>query len=241
MEPGRWGWWGRHGLTVALLCTAAGLAFFLRSLWMFQLIQQYGSSFLFGGGSDSFYHFRVSYYIVQNHTNLVSDQLLKYPFTAINPREPLFDWMNAILAIVFARFFGGNTVAATSFFLEMGGPIWAALGVFPVYLIGKEISDRRVGIVTGFLYALSVANINSSTLGYGNYLSFYMFFILLTIFGYLKTIHYCGTRRWVQSYRHPRQFPGALRDFLRTERQATKWAVFTGVCFGALALAWQGY
>ena len=45
----------------------------------------------------------------------------------------------------------------------------------------------------------------------------------------------------MESYAHPRQIPGAIRMFARVERTSVKWAVFTGVSFGALALAWQGY
>lgn len=241
MESQNWPWWRRHGVVVLLLGVAFAIAFFVRTLWMVPLLQQYGSLNLFGGGSDSFYHYRVSEYIVQNHVNLIHDPLLKYPLGAINPREPLFDWMNAILAIIFAPLFGGNTAGAVAFFLELDGPLWAALGVFPVYLIGREISDKRVGIVAALLYAIAVANIDSSTFGYANYLSFYTFFILITFYCYLRTIRAAGTRKWVVKYSRPQEIPGALRAFARTERSAIKWSVFTGVSFGALALAWQGY
>ncbi|HEY6238767.1 MAG TPA: STT3 domain-containing protein, partial [Thermoplasmata archaeon] len=205
------------------------------------LIEQFGPLYLYGGGSDSFYHSRVMTSIIANHSNLVRDQLLNYPLTAVNPREPLFDWMNAISGMIFAPFFGGSAPVASAWFLDLQGPLWAALGVFPVYLIGREVSSKRMGIVAAFLYPLMVANIDSSTFGYANYLSFYTFFILLTIFGFLKTIRTTGTRRWVESYRHPRQIPNALRQFARVERTSVKWAVFTGVSFGTLALAWQGY
>ncbi|MGI0132569.1 MAG: carboxypeptidase regulatory-like domain-containing protein [Thermoplasmata archaeon] len=235
------GWWARHGWTVALLLTAFGIALLIRTVFMAALIQQFGPLNLYGGGSDSFYHSRVMEYIILNHHNLVNDGMLKYPLGAINPREPLFDWMNAVLGIVFAPLFGGSAVTAGAFFLDLQGPLWAALGVFPVYLIGKEVASKRVGLVAVFIYPFLVANIDSSTLGYANYLSFYTFFILLTIYGYLRTIRAAGTRRWVERYRRPADIVAGLRGFYRTERAAVKWAVFTGVCFGALSLAWQGF
>jgi asparagine N-glycosylation enzyme membrane subunit Stt3 len=241
MESSEPGWWRRHGWTVALLLTSFGLAILIRTVWMEPLIQQFGSLNVYGGGSDSFYHSRVMTYIVQNHQNLVSDPLLHYPFTAVNPREPLFDWMNAILGIIFAPLFGGSAVQAGAFFLNAQGPIWAALGVFPIYLIGKEVASKKAGIVAAFLYPLMVANIDSSTFGYANYLSFYTFVILVTVYGYIRTVKASGHRRFVVSYRHPGQIPDALRQFYRVERTSVKWAVFTGVSFGALALAWQGY
>ncbi len=241
MDSSEPGWWKKHGWTAVLLLSAFGIALLIRSVWMAPIIEQFGALNVYGGGSDSFYHSRVMTYIILNHHNLVSDPLLHYPFSAVNPREPLFDWMNAIFGILFARFFGGNPVVAGAWFLDAQGPLWAAMGVFPIYLIGKEVASKRVGIVAAFLYPLMVANIDSSTFGYANYLSFYTFVILVTTYGYLRTVKASGHRRFVESYRRPREIPGALRAFLRTERTSVKWAVFTGVSFGALALAWQGY
>ncbi|MGC2035892.1 MAG: carboxypeptidase regulatory-like domain-containing protein [Thermoplasmata archaeon] len=241
MDPRTTSWWRRHGWTVAILLTAFGITILIRTVFTVPIIQQFGSLYIYGGGSDSYYHSRVTTYIIQNHANLIHDSLLKYPLGAINPREPLFDWMNAILGMLFAGAFGGNAVNAGAFFLEIDGPVWAGLSIFPIYLIGKELRNRRVGLIAAMIFPFLVANIDSSTLGYANYLSFYTFFILLVVYGYIRTVKSVGSYRWVESYRHPRQIPSALRAFLRYERTAVKWAVFTGVSFGALALAWQGY
>jgi dolichyl-phosphooligosaccharide-protein glycotransferase len=235
------GFWHRHGWTVVLLATAFSLSFFIRTVFSLALLHQFGPLYLYGGGSDSFYHSNVMGFIIDNHRNLVRDPLLRFPLGAVNPREPLFDWMNAILGILFAPFFGGSAVKAGAFFLDLQAPLWSAFGVFPVYLIGKEVSSRRMGIVAALLYPLMVANIDSSVFGYANYLSFYTFFILVTIYCYLRTVRAAGTRRWVESYRHPREIAAGLRAFVRTERNAVKWAVLTGVSLGTLALAWQGY
>ncbi|HXQ93780.1 MAG TPA: carboxypeptidase regulatory-like domain-containing protein [Thermoplasmata archaeon] len=152
--------------------------------------------------------------------------------------------MNAILGILFAGAFGGSTVGAqhgAAFFLDFQAPFWAALGVFPVYLIGKEVSSRRMGLMAALLYPVVVASIDSSTFGYANYLSFYTFFILIALYGYLRTVKAAGSRRWVEDYRQPRQFWPALKSYYNRERSAVKWAVFTGVAFGTVMLAWQGY
>jgi dolichyl-phosphooligosaccharide-protein glycotransferase len=234
-------WWRRHGWTVAILLGAFAMAFAIRTIWTYPIIQQFGALYSYAGGSDSYYHSRVTTYIIQNHQNLVFDPLLHYPIGAYNPREPLFDWMNAILGIVFAPFFGGNAVVAGAWFLDFQAPFWAALGVFPVYLIGKEVSGRRMGLLAALIFPFLSANIDSSIFGYANYLSFYTFFILVTVYAYIRTIKAVGNRRWVESYARPRGFVPALRAFYRTEHTAVKWAVFTGVSLGALALAWQGY
>jgi asparagine N-glycosylation enzyme membrane subunit Stt3 len=241
MESLNPGWWRRHGWTVAILLTAFGITFLIRSLWMIPVLQQYGQLYVYGGGSDSYYHSRVMQYIILNHSNLVLDPLLRYPLGAINPREPLFDWMNAILGLVFAPLFGGSAVNAGAFFLNASGPIWSALSVFPIYLIGREVSSKRTGLIAALLFPFIVADINSSTLGYANYLAFYTFFILIVLYSFLRTVKAVSSRRYVESYRHPKQFIPALKQFYVYDHTAVKWAVFTGVAFGGLTLAWQGY
>ncbi|HXQ48724.1 MAG TPA: hypothetical protein VN842_02960, partial [Thermoplasmata archaeon] len=159
------GWWRRNVWTLAILLSAFAAAFAVRSIWSFPVVQQWGALYTYAGGSDSFYHSRVTSYIILTHTNLIKDPMLKFPFGAINPREPLFDWMNAILGIVFAPFFGGNALEAGAWFLDLQGPLWAALSVFPVYLIGKEVSSRRTGLFAAMIFPFLPASIDSSIFG----------------------------------------------------------------------------
>jgi asparagine N-glycosylation enzyme membrane subunit Stt3 len=246
MASSEMGWWRQHGLTIVVLLTAFTLALVVRSIFAYQIFQQWGWLYVYGGGSDSFYHSRVMAYIIQNHTNLITDPLLRYPTPPVNPREPLFDWMNAVLGILFQGWFSPSdgqpaAVVAGAYFLDIQSPVWAAFGVLPTYLIGREVSSKRMGLIAAMIYPFMVASIESSGLGYANYLTFYTFVMLVTVYGYLRLIRAAGHRRWVASYRRPREIPRAIRAMLRYERPALKWAVFTGVCLGALALSWQGY
>jgi len=241
MDATKTGWWHRHGWTVAILLTAFSFAFAIRSIWSYPIIAQWGPLYTYAGGSDSYYHSRVMQYIILTHTNLIHDPMLKFPVGSLNPREPLFDWMNAILGLIFAPFFGGNAVTAGAWFLDLQGPLWAALEVFPLYLIGREVSSKRTGLIAALILPFLSSSIDESTFGYANYLSFYTFVILVVVYAYIRMIKAVGTRRWVASYSQPRQYWPAVKAFVRTERTAVKWAVFTGVSLGALALAWQGY
>lgn len=234
-------WWRRHATTVTLLLVAAAISFILRVLWSYNLIDTCNIAYCYAGGSDSFYHSRVMTWIITNHNNLVRDPLLNYPVGAINPREPLFDWMNAIFGMLLAPFFGGNANLAGMWVLEMQPVIWAALGVFPVYFLGKEVSSTRMALIAALLYPLIVGNIQSTVATYANYLSFYAFFIVLTCALYVHAVKLCGTRRWVENYRSPRSIWNGFKRFVTVERNAVNWAFFAGVSLGVTTLAWQGY
>jgi len=234
-------WWSRYGWTTTILLTAFALAFIIRAIFSLSVFEQWGWLYVYGGGSDSFYHWRVADFILTNHRNLIHDPLLKYPLGAINPREPLFDWMNAVLGTVFAPIFGGSAINAAAFFLNLDPPLWSAVTVFPIYLIGKEVSSKRMGLIAAITYPFIVGSIEAASLGYANYLTFYTFFILIYFYAYLRTAKLVGNKTYITSFRHPREVLVGLRRFLREERLAVKWAVFAGVSLGALALAWQGY
>jgi dolichyl-phosphooligosaccharide-protein glycotransferase len=234
-------WWQRHGWTTTLLLTAFAMAFIIRTIFSLSVFEQWGWLYVYGGGSDSFYHWRVTEFILTNHRNLIHDPLLKYSLGALNPREPLFDWMNAILGLLFAPIFGGNASNAAAFFLNVDPPLWSALSVFPLYLIGKEVSSKRMGLIAALTYPFIVGSIQAASLGYANYLTFYTFFILIYFYAYLRTAKTVSTRTYITTFRSPTAIVAGLRRLVREDRRAVKWAVFTGVSLGALALAWQGY
>ena len=171
---------------------------------------------------------------------MVHDPLLKFPFGSVNPREPLFDWMNAVLGIVFAPFFGGSAVNAAAWFLAFQGPLWAGLSVFPVYLIGKEVGSRRTGLFAAMIFPFIPASIDSSIFGYANYLSFYTFVILVVVTpgsGPSRRPERIAT--WAATGILGRSSRGPEPPHLRTHLGEV--VGLHRVVLGTLALAWQGY
>ncbi len=53
MESTQSGWWRRHGWTLAILLSAFGLTFAVRTIWEYPVIAQWGPLFTYAGGSDS--------------------------------------------------------------------------------------------------------------------------------------------------------------------------------------------
>ena len=131
MESTQSGWWRCHGWTLAILLSAFGLTFAVRTIWAYPVIAQWGPLFTYPGGSDSVLHSRVMSYIILNHRNLIVDPMLRFPIGAVNPREPLFDWMNALLGMLFAPAFGGNAVTAGAWFLDLQAPSGPRSECFP--------------------------------------------------------------------------------------------------------------
>ncbi len=46
-------WWHRHGWTLTILLAAAGLAFAIRTIWTYPILQTFGNLYVYAGGSDS--------------------------------------------------------------------------------------------------------------------------------------------------------------------------------------------
>lgn len=234
-------WCSRHGTTVLYLATVFFLGLILRIYFATELITQNGPLYLYSGGSDSYYHSRVIEYIVANKHHLVLDTMLNYPSGAINPRAPLFDWMVAILGVMLAPFFGGDAVLSAAYVLVYIAPVWGSLCIFPLYFLTKDIFGRKTALLAVFFLTFMEAQVERSIATFGNYLPFYLFMVLTTLFFYVRTIKMVGTNRWVASWRHFTDIKKGLKMFFVHERKALLYSAMTGVSIGATAMAWQGF
>ncbi|MEM4292836.1 MAG: carboxypeptidase regulatory-like domain-containing protein [Thermoplasmata archaeon] len=234
-------WCAQHGTTVLYLATIFFLGLLMRVYFATELITQHGPLYLYSGGSDSYYHSRVIEYIVANKHHLVLDTLLNYPTGAINPRAPLFDWMVAILGTCLAPLFGGDAVLAAAYVLVYIAPVWGSLCIFPLYFLTKDIFGRKTALLAVFFLTFMEAQVERSIATFGNYLPFYLFMVLTTLFFYTRTIKIVGTHRWVTSWKNLQEIRKGLKAFFRNERRALLYSGMTGIAFGATSMAWQGF
>ncbi|MGC8912986.1 MAG: carboxypeptidase regulatory-like domain-containing protein [Thermoplasmata archaeon] len=234
-------WCARHGTTMLYLGTIFFIGLLIRTYFATELITQHGPLYLYSGGSDSYYHSRVIEYIVANKHHLVLDTMLNYPAGAINPRAPLFDWMVAVLGVLLAPFFGGDAVLSAAYVLVYIAPVWGALCIFPLYFLTKEIFGKKTALVAVFFLTFMEAQVERSIATFGNYLPFYLFMVLTTLFFYVRTIKIVGHNKWVSSWKDRAEIRKGLGAFFRSERKALLYSLMTGIAFGATSMAWQGF
>jgi len=88
-----------------------------------------------------------------------SDPLLNYPLGARGGRAPLFNMM----AIGFSRFLTPfmNEIDAVGYSMQFIPALFGALLIFPVYFIGKELFNRKAGIIGAMFLAIIPIHLGS--------------------------------------------------------------------------------
>ncbi|MGC8656708.1 MAG: carboxypeptidase regulatory-like domain-containing protein [Thermoplasmata archaeon] len=235
------GWWQRHGWISILLLATFLLGLFIRIYFSYPLVQQYGPLYLYSGGSDSYYHDRVMEYVILYHHSLILDTMLNYPIGLINPRAPIFDWMNAILGILLSGFFGGNAIKAGAYVLSMSSAFWGSMIVFPVYLIGKEIAGKKTGILSAMIITFMAADVTRTMVTFSNYLGYYLFVLTFVTYFYIVLLRSLHHKRYVEKYSKFSDFKNGVVSFYKGNKKALDYTLLTGVGIGVSAMSWQGY
>jgi len=153
-------------------------------------------------GMDAWYHMRLADNVVANFPNFLQwDMLAQYPDGAAVGYMPLLSWLAAI--------FGSNYETAAAY-------LPAALGAFtiiPVYLIGKELFSRRVGLLAGFLVAVMPGEfLHRTLLGFTDH---HALEALLSTTIILLLLHSYRTLKY-------------------------RYIIPTGICLGLYQLSWTG-
>ncbi len=212
---------------------------FLRSYFYYPAAT--GDGFILSG-NDPYYHKRVVDYVQDNHQHLEFDPLLSYPDGAINPRPPLFDWSVAIIGLILAPLFGGNVTTSTWQVMEFSPAFWGALTVVPVYFIGKEMFNKKVGLMCAFLLSTMPSHVERSPLGFSDHDAIVLFFVALAFFFFIKALNTLEIRdKWVENWLNPKDIPKGLKEWFKYNQVPVAFSLFSGLSLATIALIWKGF
>src|SRR5437867_69208 len=143
------------------------------------------------GGSDSYYWDRA----------LGRDTMLNYPLAFQNPRGPLFPWFSLLVGRLVAPLFG-DPWNSVMFVWLLSTALFGSLAVFPTYALAKEAFGRKAGLISAFLLAISVGNLQRSAATDADHDTFTLFFVISTFFFFLRALKTMNRHRWVESWFH---------------------------------------
>ena len=246
MDEGK-GWLRTHWRTAVALVLIFGLALFLRVYFV------YGIAFHpvppdctaiytppYSGGSDSYYWDRALCYSFQTGRDLGRDSMLNYPVSFQNPRPPLYPWFSLLAGRLFAPLFSDPWNSVVFVWLLSSG-LFGALTVVPTYGLAKEAFGRKAGLVSAFLLAISVGNLQRSASTDADHDAFTLFFVVATFYFFLRALKTMNRRRWVENWFRREAIATGVRAFFRENRSSVLYALFAGLSVTVIALAWQGW
>ncbi|UCG69965.1 MAG: carboxypeptidase regulatory-like domain-containing protein, partial [Thermoplasmata archaeon] len=232
-------WLSQNWQTMLILLLIFLFGLFLRSYFYYPPATEDG--FILSG-NDPYYHKRVVDYVQDNHRHLIFDPLLSYPDGAINPRPPMFDWSVAIFGMLLAPFFGGDSGVSTWQVMEFSPAFWGALTAIPVYLIGKEMFNRKTGIICAFLLAIMPSHVERSPLGFSDHDAIVLFYVALSYFFFIKALNHLVIRdKWVENWLRPKEIPKGFAQWFRYNQVPVAYSLLTGLSLASVALIWKGF
>src|SRR2546422_597915 len=166
--------------------------------------------------------------------------MLNYPLAFQNPRGPLFPWFSLLVGRLVAPLFG-DPWNSVMFVWLLSTALFGSLAVFPTYALAKEAFGRKAGLISAFLLAISVGNLQRSAATDADHDTFTLFFVISTFFFFLRALKTMNRRRWVEGWFHRKAITSGLRAFFRENRTSVLYAALSGLCVAVIALAWQGW
>lgn len=139
-------------------------------------------------GPDPYYNMRI---VEETYTKGTyqfyseNDPLLNYPLGASGGRAPLFNMMALGFSRVLTPFM--DEIDAIGYAMQFIPALFGALLVFPVYSIGKDVFNKKVGLISALWLSLTVAIVSS---GHGSAYSLFdhdsfNLFLFFTTFAFL--------------------------------------------------------
>ncbi len=191
------------------------------------------------GGSDPYYNFVAILHILNLHTQLVHDPTLNYPLGTINPRNPFFHWLIALVAEILSPIYG--TQNAAFYVFEEFDAVFGAFLIIPVYLITKEIFGKNAAGVGALLYTLMPSNLSAGILSGGRMHTPELIFAFFAIYFFLRAIKLSEKTRIIENLSDFKTYHIKIYQFFNRNRIATIYGLLAGASLGGLMLSWQGY
>ena len=227
-----------ESMRIPLILTIIVLfAMFLRIYWAIGPSIQQG--YAVSGGSDSYYHERILFHIINSKHQLLHDPMLNYPIGVNNPRPPLFHWAIILSSYVFLPFM--DAYHAAVLMLILFPAIFGSLTAIPIYLLGKEAFNKKIGILAAIFLVIMPADMIRSVATQADWDAFDLFFIILSFYFFLKALKTTNYKYWVRDWFNRKEAKDGLKTYIKENKLSLVYAALSGVSLGAVALAWKGY
>ncbi len=155
--------WLKDHWCVLVLCVSLIVAFALRTVFAYGI--SVDGDYALSGGSSAQYHLHVIESIMNGSYSL-TDSAVNYPYGGLALYPPLLDFICAGIGSVLSAF-GLSTAEAAAASVAVFNPIIGALTCIPVYLLAKEMFDKKVGAIAALVFAFLALPISTTVFSSG--------------------------------------------------------------------------
>jgi dolichyl-diphosphooligosaccharide--protein glycosyltransferase len=216
-------------------------ALLLAAAWMFWVRMQSYSNFIRNGevffsGNDAWYHLRQTTYTVQNFPSTMPfDIWTGFPVGTFQGQfGTLYDQLIALVALIVGLGSPSDQLIAKT--LLIAPPVFGALAVFPVYLIGKRFGNRIGGLFgVGLLALLPGSFLQRTLVGAADHNAAEPFFMALAMVGLFGAFAVAERTMPVWEVVHEELVES---QELNTIKEPLAWAVGAGVLVGLFLWVW---
>ncbi|MCW7075813.1 MAG: oligosaccharyl transferase, archaeosortase A system-associated [Candidatus Syntrophoarchaeum sp.] len=214
-----------YGILVAII---TGIAFYIRCL---PKADVFGGSFVKFGGNDPWYNMRIVENTLTHFPHRINfDAYTYFPHGQYHPFAFLFDQILAF--IIWVAGLGSPSHELMEFIGAYYPAVLGALTVIPVYIIGKEIYNRNVGILSAALIAVLPGQFLSRSL-----LGFTDHHVMETLFATWVIAFFVIA---VKSAQDRVTLDHILNKDLNHLKKPIFYSILTGIMLGSYILAWKG-
>jgi len=181
---------------------------------------------------DAVYHMRLVENLIKNFPHRIWFEVFTiYPTGDIlSFGGPLWTYMVALTSLILGL--GSPDLELTQTVGAYFPAVFGALTVFPVYMIGKEVFDKRVGLLSAFIIAVMPGQfLSRSILGFTDHHAGEMFFSTLFLMSFILAV------------KSIKENNISFNDFINknwnTLRKPIAISILAGISFGLYMLQWS--